>query len=61
MYLTIILLPLLNGFLSTNRLCGYKYGSLVSILNSFILCIIATLIFIEVGLNESEIYIKMGN
>lgn len=61
MYLTILLLPLLASFLATNRKVGNQLGPLISVGSMGLAVICCIGIFYEVGLNESPVYLSLGN
>jgi NADH-ubiquinone oxidoreductase chain 5 len=61
MYLCILILPLLGALLATNRKCGVTGGPIISIFCIFTTAILSSIAFFEIALNESPVYLKLGN
>ena len=61
MYQSIILFPLLSSLIATNRLVGSKYGPLTSLLIKIVASLATLCVFFEVGINNSPVYINLGN
>ena len=61
MYLTILILPLLGGLLGINRLCGNKWGPILSTLCIGLVTILSAIAFFEVGFGGAPVTLKLGN